>query len=86
MLPANLSARFLKPNRSLGVAVVFFGIILCSMAEAKNYATILALRVLLGLGQGFIQMAIVYCSVWYRRDEVASRAGTCPSNVTRERC
>ncbi|KAJ9640875.1 hypothetical protein H2204_003164 [Knufia peltigerae] len=73
MLPANLSARFLKPNRSLGVAVVFFGIILCSMAEAKNYATILALRVLLGLGQGFIQMAMIYCSVWYRRDEVASR-------------
>lgn len=75
MLPANLTARKFKPNRSLGAAIIFFGVVLCGMAEAKNYATILALRILLGMGQGFVQMAIIYCSLWYRRDELATRTG-----------
>lgn len=74
MFPANLTARKFKPNRSLGVAVVFFGICCCGMAEAKNYATILGLRICLGIGQGFIQMAPIYCSLWYRRDELATRS------------
>lgn len=74
MFPANLTARKFKPNRSLGVAVVFFGICCCGMAEARNYATILGLRICLGIGQGFIQMAPIYCSLWYRRDELATRS------------
>ncbi|KAL2436723.1 High-affinity nicotinic acid transporter [Exophiala dermatitidis] len=75
MFPANLTAKKFKPNRSLGVACMFFGVCLCGMAEAKNYSTILALRILLGCGQGFVQMAMIYCSIWYRRDEMATRTG-----------
>ncbi|KAG9773414.1 hypothetical protein KCU88_g5793, partial [Aureobasidium melanogenum] len=75
MFPANLTAKKFKPNRSLGVACMFFGICLCGMAEAKNYSTILALRILLGCGQGFVQLAMIYCSIWYRRDEMATRTG-----------
>ena len=74
MAPANLSQKRLKPNRSLGTAIVFFGLVCACMAAVKSYGALLALRILLGVGQGFLQLAPVYLSLWYRRDEVATRA------------
>ncbi|KIX06606.1 uncharacterized protein Z518_04582 [Rhinocladiella mackenziei CBS 650.93] len=73
MLPANLTARKFKPNRAVGAAVLGFGAVLVGMAGAKNYSTVLALRILLGLGQAFVQMLSLYMSLWYKRDELATR-------------
>lgn len=75
LLPANFMSRYFRPNRTLGVAVVSFGIVLCGMGAAKNYASILALRILLGATQAYVQFLTVYISLWYKRDEVAWRTG-----------
>lgn len=74
MLPSNLTARKFRPNRSLGAATVFFGVCLCMMAVIKNYASLMALRAFLGFGEAFVQMSYVYGSLWYNRDELATRA------------
>ncbi|KFY91883.1 hypothetical protein V500_04415 [Pseudogymnoascus sp. VKM F-4518 (FW-2643)] len=73
LVPANVTSRIFKPNRSVGVAVIYFGVILCCMGVATNYATILALRLLLGCGQAYVQFLTIYISLWYKRDEVAFR-------------
>ncbi|KFZ15697.1 hypothetical protein V502_05440 [Pseudogymnoascus sp. VKM F-4520 (FW-2644)] len=73
LVPANVTSRIFKPNRSVGVAVIYFGVVLCCMGVAKNYATILALRLLLGCGQAYVQFLVIYISLWYKRDEVAFR-------------
>lgn len=75
MLPANLGMRIIGPPRQLGLAVIFFGICSTCMAAAKNYGSVMGLRVLTGTGEAFVQVALLYFSFWYKRDEVASRAG-----------
>jgi MFS family permease len=75
LLPANLMSRYLGPNRTVGAAVVSFGVVLCCMGVAKNYETVLALRILLGAAQAYVQFLTVYISLWYKRDEVAWRTG-----------
>ncbi|KAK5381971.1 hypothetical protein LTR20_007951 [Exophiala xenobiotica] len=75
LFPANLTSRIFRPNRSVGGAAICFGAILCGMAEARNYATVLALRIMLGCAQAYVQFLTVYISLWYKRDEVAFRTG-----------
>ncbi|KAH8697045.1 retrograde regulation protein 2 [Talaromyces proteolyticus] len=70
---ANVTSRKFKPNRAIGCALVFLGICLCGMGSAQNYATILALRIMLGFGCSFVPIITVYASLWYKRDELASR-------------
>jgi hypothetical protein len=53
------------------------------MAEARNYATVLALRILLGCAQAYVQFLTVYISLWYKRDEVAFRTGTASLRLVR---
>lgn len=73
--PANVTARKLKPHRAIGGALVFLGVALCGMAAAQNFQTILALRILLGAGCSFIPIVNLYTSLWYKRDELATRVG-----------
>ncbi|KAJ9612957.1 hypothetical protein H2200_002898 [Cladophialophora chaetospira] len=74
MLPSNLTARKFRPHRSLGAATVFFGLCLCLMSVIKNYASLMTLRAFLGFGEAFVQMSYIYGSLWYKRDELATRA------------
>lgn len=67
--------RFLKPNRALGGGIIFFAVMLCGMSAAQNYATILALRILLGVGQAFVPTLTIFTSLLYKRDELATRSG-----------
>jgi hypothetical protein len=76
MLPANLGMRVIGPSRQLGVAVIFFGVCGTCLSASKNYATVVAIRVLIGIGEAFVQVGFLYFSWWYKRDEVATRAGT----------
>jgi MFS family permease len=75
MLPANLGMRVIGPPRQLGIAVIFFGVCGTCLAAAKNYAAVMGLRVLIGIGEAFVQVGLLYFSFWYKRDEVATRAG-----------
>lgn len=43
------------------------------MAAAKNAATVLALRILFGFASTFLQALTLYTSLWYKRDELATR-------------
>jgi MFS family permease len=75
MLPANLGMRVIGPPRQLGIAVIFFGVCGICLAAAKNYGAVMGLRVLIGMGEAFVQVGLLYFSFWYKRDEVATRAG-----------
>jgi hypothetical protein len=75
MLPGNICLRYVLPNWQLGGNVITFGLLVTCMAAAQNYATILALRILVGASQAFIQGLGLYVSLWYKRDELATRGG-----------
>ncbi|KAH0536475.1 hypothetical protein FGG08_006656 [Glutinoglossum americanum] len=77
--------RVVSPPKLLGVAIVFFGVCSTCLAAAKNYASILALRVLIGAGQAFVQVGSLYLSIWYKRNEVATRAGETIPPILKEK-
>ncbi|KAL2826770.1 MFS general substrate transporter [Aspergillus pseudoustus] len=60
----------------LGCNILIWGIILCCTAAAQNYASILALRILLGLTEAVIAPALtIYTSMWYTPAEATPRFG-----------
>ncbi|KAJ9603715.1 hypothetical protein H2200_011901 [Cladophialophora chaetospira] len=73
ILPGNLLLRLLTPPIVLGGTALAFGAILIGMSGAQNYSTVLALRILLGSAQAFMQGLSLYSSLWYKRDEIATR-------------
>jgi MFS family permease len=44
-----------------------------SISVAKSYPTVVGLRVLVGAFEAFVNAAPLYLSLWYRRDELATR-------------
>ena len=72
--------RYISPHMVLGTAIATFGTLVCLMSVAENVATILALRILVGFSQAFIQGLGLYVSLWYKRDELATRSGNDASN------
>lgn len=76
IIPAYLTVRSLKANRQIGGCVILFATFSCCTAAAKNAATVLALRVLIGAATAFLQSLSLYTSLWYKRDEMATRSGT----------
>ncbi|KAK5044952.1 hypothetical protein LTR84_010324 [Exophiala bonariae] len=74
MFPGNIGLRILPPHYILGGCALLFGAFLTAMSSAQGYETVLAMRVLLGATQAFIQGLGLYCSMWYKRDEVATRS------------
>jgi hypothetical protein len=48
---------------------------ICCLSVAKSSGAVLGIRILVGCFQAFIQGIGVYQSFWYKRDEVATRAG-----------
>jgi hypothetical protein len=75
MFPGNIGLKVIRPNIILGGACLLFGAFLVSTSAAQNYATVLSMRILLGATQAFIQGLGLYVTIWYRRDEVATRSG-----------
>lgn len=53
------------------------------MAAAKNAGGILALRILFGFVSAFLQALSLYTSMWYKRNELATRTG---ENLLSSRC
>lgn len=77
MLPGNICLRYVLPHMQLGGCIITFGLLVTCMAAAQNYETMLALRVLVGASQAFIQGLGLYVSLWYKRDELATRGALC---------
>jgi hypothetical protein len=75
MLPGNILLRYFSPNKMVGGAVVAFGAVVCGMSGVQNYQTLLALRILVGFAQAFIQGLGVYNSLWFKRNEIATVGG-----------
>lgn len=74
-LPATLSIRVFRPNWVYGGAVVFFGLCALLTSEARSYASVMVLRLLLGFGESVIQTGFVYLSLWYTNKELTTRCG-----------
>ena len=75
MLPANILLRKISPHMLIGGTVVVFGAFVCAVGGAQNYSTVLALRILTGCAQSFVNGFTIYATVWFQRDELASIAG-----------
>ncbi|PVH70658.1 hypothetical protein DL98DRAFT_540666 [Cadophora sp. DSE1049] len=74
ILPANLGMRVIGPPRQLGAAVIFYGV--CGTCPAAPRITaVIGLRILIGMGEVFVQVGLLYFNYLYKRDEVATRAG-----------
>ena len=75
MLPGNISLKVFPPHYILGGSALLFGTFLSAASGARGYGTIISMRVLIGAVQAFIQGLGLYVTIWYRRDEVATRGG-----------
>ena len=74
MLPGNICLRWLSPPYQLGGATLIYATLICVMSTARNYGSVLALRIVIGFVQAFVQGIPLYISLWYTRKEVTTRA------------
>ncbi|CAK7205473.1 hypothetical protein SEUCBS139899_008248 [Sporothrix eucalyptigena] len=82
MLPGNVFLRTVPPNYLIGVSIVVFGTILCGMSAAQSYGAVLATRILIGAAQAMVQGTGLYASLWYKRNEAATRGAIYFSTAT----
>ncbi|KAF3923993.1 hypothetical protein ABW21_db0203285 [Orbilia brochopaga] len=82
MIPGNIILRTVEPYLVFGIAIIFFGMFLCAMSAARSYGAVLALRILIGTGQAFVQGIGMYQSLWYKRRELAFRGACYYSTAT----
>ncbi|ETW77356.1 hypothetical protein HETIRDRAFT_327571, partial [Heterobasidion irregulare TC 32-1] len=67
-MPANVLQRQIGANRFFFISLTFWGLASLSFVYAKGYPALLALRILLGIGEaGYYAGMIYYLSFWYRR-------------------
>ncbi|KAJ8110574.1 hypothetical protein OPT61_g6615 [Boeremia exigua] len=74
-VPSNmLLKKFKRPSVYLGILIVAWGIIMTCMGVVKNFAGLLATRILLGVFEaGFFPGAVYLCSYWYMPKDLATR-------------
>ncbi|KAI0032072.1 MFS general substrate transporter [Vararia minispora EC-137] len=77
-MPANVLQRYIGANRFFFLALSFWSIASLSFVYARGYGGLLALRILLGVGEaGFYAGMIYYLSFWYTKRELATRISLC---------
>lgn len=74
MIPGNVCLRWLPPMYQLGGATLTFATLVCIFSTASSYTLVLVIRILIGFAQGLVQGIGIYISLWYTRNEVATRA------------
>ncbi|OKL55581.1 hypothetical protein UA08_09178 [Talaromyces atroroseus] len=72
-IPGNLFMRMIGPNIQLGCAMIGWGLGTTLLCEAKNWQSIAGIRVMIGAIEAFIQAGPLYLTLWYRREELATR-------------
>ncbi|KAF4625772.1 hypothetical protein G7Y89_g12391 [Cudoniella acicularis] len=71
--PTNRLIQRLPIAKYLGVSIILWAITLALHAVAKDFTTILVLRILLGIFEAVCQPSFVYLSsMWYKREEQAA--------------
>ncbi|KAJ3760004.1 MFS general substrate transporter [Lentinula raphanica] len=77
-LKTHILQRRIGANRFFFLSLTFWGLASLSFVYAKGYGGLLALRVLLGIGEaGYYAGMIYYLSFWYKRHELAMRVSLC---------
>lgn len=75
-LPAGMMLRYFHPRYVFGASLVAFGTFAACLAVSRDYAAVMVLRLLIGLGEAFINNSWIFISLWYKPDEMSLRAGT----------
>jgi MFS family permease len=71
--PTNRLIQRLPVAKYLGTSIILWGLTLALHSVAKNFATLVALRTLLGIFEAVCQPSFVYLSsMWYKREEQAA--------------
>lgn len=78
-LPVCLLLRYVHPRYLFGGAMLAFGTFAALFAVTKSYAGVMVLRVLIGIGEVFVNNAWIYLSLWYKPSELSLRSGTLPA-------
>jgi MFS family permease len=86
MIPANLNLRWVGAPTQIGIATLLFGVASISQSAIHTYAQALGIRVIIGAGEAFVQVGILYFSYWYRRNEVATRLAVYYTSATLSGC
>lgn len=76
-LPFSLLLRLVRPPVVFGSGVILFGIFACCIGSSHAYWAVLILRLFIGIAEAVVQTGNMYLSLWYQRDEIATRAGEC---------
>ncbi|KAI3607385.1 mfs transporter [Moniliophthora roreri] len=77
-MPANVLQRHIGANRFFFLSLTLWGLASLSFVYSKGYGSLLALRVILGIGEaGYYAGMIYYLSFWYKRHELAKRISLC---------
>lgn len=75
-VPSNLVIKKLQPGRYLGLLTIAWGLIATLSGLVKNYGSLLAVRLLLGLFEaGLFPGLITYLTLFYSRRQLALRIG-----------
>lgn len=72
-LPAGLTLRYVHPRWIFSAALISFGVCAACLAAAKSYAAVMVLRVLIGLGEAFVNNAYLFLTLWYKPQELSVR-------------
>ncbi|ETN39953.1 uncharacterized protein HMPREF1541_06180 [Cyphellophora europaea CBS 101466] len=73
-LPAGMALRYIQPRYVFATALISFGLF-STLITVSGYAGIMVLRVLIGLGEAFVNNAYLYVSLYYMQNELSLRTG-----------
>ena len=74
-LPAGMALRYIHPRYVFAISLVVFGTCATCLAASRSYAAVMVLRLLIGLGEAFINNSWIFISLWYKPEEMSLRAG-----------
>ncbi|KAJ1975140.1 hypothetical protein H4R34_004448 [Dimargaris verticillata] len=81
-IPANMIIKLVRPARWLGFLALTWGVLSMTMAACADLASLLSVRVLLGIMQaGYLPGMIYYLTLWYNREQLCTRLAICYSGA-----
>ncbi|KAI8582476.1 hypothetical protein K450DRAFT_227361 [Umbelopsis ramanniana AG] len=73
-IPSNLMLKKIGPSKWIPIVMITWGMVMCAMAAVKTSAGLLVARFFLGITEaGLFPGTIFYLSLWYTREEQATR-------------
>ncbi|KAH6673861.1 major facilitator superfamily domain-containing protein [Halenospora varia] len=81
-LPGTLLIRKIGPPTQFAATMFLWGTLTLLTVTIKNYASLMAIRFLIGTCEAFIQGAVFYLSFWYTYTEIATRGAIFYSTAT----